>query len=78
MARNAIESELRTSKMTDGSHFVKHFPKNKVAYRSEMARNAMKVNFRHPKWAPVYREILHPCEIVYPLFDLREVLGPKQ
>ena len=25
MARNAIESEFRTSKMADGSHFVKNF-----------------------------------------------------
>ena len=28
--------------MTDGSHFVKNFKKKKVAYRSEMARNAIK------------------------------------
>ena len=27
MARNAIESEFRTSKMAHGSHFVKKFPK---------------------------------------------------
>ena len=27
MARNAIESEFRTSKMADGSHFVKKIPK---------------------------------------------------
>ena len=27
MARNAIESEFRTSKMADGSHFVKNFQK---------------------------------------------------
>ena len=49
MARNAIESEFRTSKMADGSHFVKHFPKNKVAYRSEMARNAIESEFRISK-----------------------------
>ena len=27
MARNAIESEFRTSKMADGSHFVKKYQK---------------------------------------------------
>ena len=31
MARNAIESEFRTSKMADGCHFVKKF-KQKVTY----------------------------------------------
>ena len=49
MARNAIESEFRTSKMADGSHFVKIFQKNKVAYRSEMARNGIKSEFRISK-----------------------------
>ena len=45
MARNAIQSEFRTSKMTEGSHFVQKNPKkNKVAYRSEMARNASDLN----------------------------------
>ena len=42
MARNAIESEVRTSKMADGSHFVKNFKQIKVVYRSEMARNEIK------------------------------------
>ena len=32
--------------MADGSHFVKKFNKNKVAYRSEMARNAIETEFR--------------------------------
>ena len=32
-ARNAIESEFRTSKMGAGSHFVKNFPK-KLSYVS--------------------------------------------
>ena len=36
MARNAIESEFRTSKMAAGSHFVK---KKQILYRSEMARS---------------------------------------
>ena len=52
MARNAIESEFRTSKMADGSHFVKNFSKkNKVVYRSEMARNAIESEFRTSKMA---------------------------
>ena len=47
MARNAIKSEFRTSKMADGSHYVKF--KKKVAYRSEMARNAIESEFRTSK-----------------------------
>ena len=38
MARNVIQSEFQTSKMADGSHFVKNFKKKKVVYRSEMYR----------------------------------------
>ena len=54
MARNAIESEFRTSKMAAGSHFVKKIPKKiKVAYRSEMARNAMESEFLTSKMADV-------------------------
>ena len=83
MARNAIESEFRTSKMADGSHFAKIYKQNKnsvliyndqkydrkwisdiqngrrqpfyqnsqkkVAYRSEMARNAIESEFRTSK-----------------------------
>ena len=30
------------SKMAAGGHFVNKFPKKRVAYRSEMARNAIK------------------------------------
>ena len=35
--------------MADLSHFVKNFKKNKVAYRSEMARNAIEREFRTSK-----------------------------
>ena len=45
MARNAIESDFRSSKMAAGSHFVK----KKVVYFSEMARNAIEINFRSSK-----------------------------
>ena len=42
MARNVIESDLRSSKMAAGSHFVK----KKVAYWSKMARNAIEGDFQ--------------------------------
>ena len=45
IARNAIKSDFRSSKMTAGSHFMK----KKVAYWSEMARNAIKIHFRSSK-----------------------------
>ena len=37
--------------MADGSHFVKHFQKNKVAYPFQMARNAIESEFRTYKMA---------------------------
>ena len=49
MARNVIQSEFRTSKMADGSHFVKKFKQNKVVYRSEMARNQIESDLRTSK-----------------------------
>ena len=58
MAGNPIESELRTSKMADGSYHVKNFTHNhfvkikkkiKVAYRCEMARNAIESEFQTSK-----------------------------
>ena len=50
MARNAIKSEFRTSKMATGGHFIKNF-KKKVPYRSEMAINAIESEFRTSKMA---------------------------
>ena len=46
MARNAIESEFRTSKMADSSQFCQNFQKKKVAYLSKMARNVIEIEFR--------------------------------
>ena len=46
MARNAIESDFRTSKTV---HFVKNFNNKKFPYRSEMARNAIESEFRTSK-----------------------------
>ena len=48
MARNAIESDFRSSKMAAGSHFVK---KKEVAHWSEMAINAIESDFRSSKMA---------------------------
>ena len=50
MARNVIQSEFRTSKMADGSHFVNKMEK-KVSYWSEMARNAIQSYFWTSKMA---------------------------
>ena len=50
MARNAIESEFRKSKMT---LCQKYHKKIKVAYRSEMARNAIESEIRTSKMADV-------------------------
>ena len=56
MARNAIESEFRTSKMVDRSEMTRiaiegEFRKSKMADRSEMARNAIQSEFRTSKMA---------------------------
>ena len=52
MARNAIESDFRTSKMAAGGHFVKKIKNNNlVLYGSEMARNAIESEFRTSKMA---------------------------
>ena len=48
MARNAIESEFRTSKMGSGCHFVKNLQK-KITYLSKIVRNAIKSEFRTSK-----------------------------
>ena len=52
MARNAIKSYFRSSKMATSCHVVLFFPdKIKVAYWSEMARNAIKSDFQSSKMA---------------------------
>ena len=48
MARNAIESEFRTSKMDAGGHFAKNVKKIRIDLKWQEMRS--KVNFRHPKW----------------------------
>ena len=49
MARNAIESDFRSSKMAVGGHFVIQI--KKAAYSSEMARNAIESDFWSSKMA---------------------------
>ena len=49
MARNAIETEFRTSKICAGGYFVKNL--KKVSYWSEMARNAIESEFQTSKMA---------------------------
>ena len=63
MARNAIESYLRTSKMAAGSHFVKNFKKY-IKFRMDLKWPEMpsKVIFRHPKWPPE-KKILYRSEM---------------
>ena len=58
MVRNATKSDLRTSKMAAGSHFVKKITqqgKNKKVLHIDLKWPEMcsKVNFGHPKWAQV-------------------------
>ena len=51
MARNAIESEIRTSKMADVRHFVKNFPKKlKLSIDLKWPEMGSKVKFGHPRW----------------------------
>ena len=54
MARNAIKSEFRTSKMADQSEMARHpkWPPKKInLYRSEMARIAIESEFRKSRMA---------------------------
>ena len=52
MARNVIQSEFWTSKMADGSHFVKIFKKNKLCIDLKWIEIRSKMIFGHPKWPP--------------------------
>ena len=55
MARNAIESEFRTSKMDAGGHFVKSF-KKKFRIDLKWPEMPSKVNFAHPKWPKISKK----------------------
>ena len=47
MARNAIESDFRSSKMAAGSHFVK---KKELSINLKWREMRSKFIFGHPKW----------------------------
>ena len=49
MARNALESDFRSSKMVAGSHFVK---KKKLSIDVKWREMRSKGIFGHPKWPP--------------------------
>ena len=50
MARNVIKSEFRTSKMADGSHFLKNFKKKlKLCIGLKWPEMRSKVIFGHPR-----------------------------
>ena len=50
MARNAFESDFRSSKMAAGSHFVEKKSKLRIDLKWREMRS--KVIFGHPKWPP--------------------------
>ena len=50
MARIAIKSEFRTSKIAAGSHFVKNVQRKKWRIDLKWPEMRLKVNFGNPKW----------------------------
>ena len=52
MARNAIESDFRSSKMAVGGHFAKKLNK-KLCIDLKWREMQLKVIFGHPKWPSV-------------------------
>ena len=59
MARNAIESDFRSSKMAPDGHFVKYSSKNKVACWSEMGEMWLKVIFGHPNFVKKIKQVAY-------------------
>ena len=51
MARNAIKSDFRSSKMAAGSHFANKI-KQKLRIDLKWREMLSKVIFGHPKWPP--------------------------
>ena len=52
MARNAIDSEFRTSKMGAGGNFAKIIKKIKFLIHLKWPEMPSRVSFGHPKWPP--------------------------
>ena len=67
MARNATESELRTSNMVAGCHFVKKNQK-RIQLRIDLKWPEMrsKVIFEHPKWPPT----MYYCKLKIAVFNI--------
>ena len=69
MARNAIESDFRSSKMAAGGHFVKKMS-NKINLSIDLKWREMwsKVIFGHPKWPQVailWKQIKRKLHMTY-------------
>ena len=62
MARNAIKSYFRTSKMATTGHFVKNLKKIKIRIDMKWPEMPSKVTFGHPKWPPK-KKILYRSEM---------------
>ena len=52
MARNAIKSDFRSSKMAAGGHFEKNQKKEKLRFDLKWPVMRLKVIFGNPKWPP--------------------------
>ena len=68
MARNAIECDFRTSKMSAAGHFVKIFNKNiKFCIDLKWPEMRSKVNFGNPKWptAAIYVKNFQKNKVAY-------------
>ena len=64
MARNAIESDFRSSKMAAGGHFVKKIHRNyKLRIDLKWREMLSKVIFGHPKCPPATIFFLNPQKI---------------
>ena len=62
MPRNAIKSDIRTSKMSAGGHFVKKF-KKKFRIYLKWPEMRSKVNFGHLRWPTA--AILSKTKVAY-------------
>ena len=68
IARYSIESEFWTSKLADGSQFVKNFKKKKkLRIDLKWPEIQSKVNFGHPKWptAAILSKISKEIKVAY-------------
>ena len=64
MARNAIDSDFRSSKMAASSHFVTKMKKKKLRIDLKWPEMRSKVIFGHPKW-PLASILWKKIKVVY-------------